>query len=395
MITEINKQSSIPRYLQLEEIIKDRILLEESQPGDLFPSVRQLIKEYSVSLNCVRQALLNLQNEGIISLEPGKKTTLVTLPKKVKTRSLIFLLCKEEFLDPYCSRVLKGAEEEISEKKHYHLSYCQVDGHHVEEFFSEKMPLFKENRTDGIILLGETDNEFLTKLKPLGIPVVLIGDTGQEEVPSPEESVSSKEPNFFGSFQAISHLADLGHREIGFIRVSEPYFWWKQRYNGYKFALEQNNLSLNEEWIVNCPTEKNPEEGYKAMDKIFSCNSLPTALFISDIRLAMGVVNRIKEANLNIPEDFSIISFGNLGFSGLTAPPLTTVEHKAEEFGRKAVQAVFSQMRGEKAEFSKVLIAPTLAVRSSTAKPKTKEKRGGEKGEMQSFIYETRKQLSD
>jgi len=370
----IDKDSSIPRYHQLEEILKDKIMLDEMKHGDVLPSVRQLIKEHSVSLSCVRQALSNLEQEGIISIDHGKSTTVASLPKKIKIRNIAFLLCNEKFLDLYCSRVLRGVENEIRKKKVYHLLYHQLNDYNTIEFLETQVPLFRENRVDGIVLVGEINRDFLSKLGKTGIPVVTVGDTGGENPLTPEESMTTGEPNFLGSCQAVSHLIELGHRNIGFIGISKPYLWFQQRFNGYKFALGQHNLSLNKKWLAYCATEKEADEGYDAMNRILPTSSLPTALFIADVRLAIGAIKRIKEANLKIPEDISLVSYGNLGLSSLTDPSLTTVERSDEEFGRKTVQALFAKISQGKSNLSKVVTEARLVIRSSTGKPINQKK---------------------
>ena len=266
-------------------------------------------------------------------------------------------------------------EDEIRKKKVYHLLYYQLNDYNAIEFLETQVPLLRENRVDGIVLVGEINRDFLSKLGKSGIPVVTVGDTGGEKILTPKESMTTREPNFLGSYQATSHLIKLGHGNIGFIGISKPYFWFQQRFNGYKFALEQHNLSLNRKWLANCTTEKEADEGYDGMNQILSNSFLPTALFIADVRPAIGAIKRIKEVNLKIPEDISLVSYGNLGLPSLTDPPLTTVERSDEEFGRKAVQSLFVKISQGKTGLSKVVTEARLVIRSSTGKPKTKKNR--------------------
>lgn len=70
----INKNSHLPIYFQLEEIIKKRIDEEELKPGDFIPSEREFSEKYSISRMTVRQALNNLTNEGVLEKQRGRGT---------------------------------------------------------------------------------------------------------------------------------------------------------------------------------------------------------------------------------------------------------------------------------------------------------------------------------
>jgi LacI family transcriptional regulator len=375
MMQKIDERNPAPKYYQLENLIQERILFSGLQPGERLPSVRRLIEEYSVSLGCVRQALLNLKRKKVISMEQGRRTTVLSLPKDIRTRNIIFLLCRKKCLDPFYSKVLRGVEKAIRKRNIYHLSYYQVDLPKEEkEFFSRTVPHFKDNLVDGVILVGVVRKRVLRELDKSGVPVVLIGDHAEERCFNDEKSMSLQESNFFGSFQATSHLIGIGHKKIAYIGVSQPYFWWKQRFNGYRYALLKNNIPLEEKWISLCSTEEDRNEGYKAMQKILSASrsagqrSQPTALFVSDVRLAIGAMKKLREVNLHIPKDLSVTTYGNLGLASLADPPLTTVEFSEESLGEKAANTIFDDLSRREPKFRKIHIPSQLVVRLSTAR---------------------------
>jgi GntR family transcriptional regulator len=73
-MTAIYRNSPLPRYYQLREIMRERILSGELKPGDLIPSERELSQKYGISRMTVRQALSDLVNEGLFFREQGKGT---------------------------------------------------------------------------------------------------------------------------------------------------------------------------------------------------------------------------------------------------------------------------------------------------------------------------------
>ena len=70
----VDKESRIPIYLQLKELIKERILQGEYRPGQLIPSERELCMQYGISRMTARQAIGELQNEGYLYKLQGKGT---------------------------------------------------------------------------------------------------------------------------------------------------------------------------------------------------------------------------------------------------------------------------------------------------------------------------------
>ncbi|SDN85943.1 GntR family transcriptional regulator [Alkalicoccus daliensis] len=76
----INKQSSIPIYYQLAELIRERLAAGEYVPGDMLPSEREFSDRYDISRMTVRQAITSLVNEGILHRKKGTGT-FVSAPK--------------------------------------------------------------------------------------------------------------------------------------------------------------------------------------------------------------------------------------------------------------------------------------------------------------------------
>ncbi|WP_258040952.1 GntR family transcriptional regulator, partial [Lysinibacillus sphaericus] len=70
----LDKNSHIPIYIQIEEILKQRIYLEEYKIGENIPSERELSVQFDVSRMTVRQSITNLVNSGLLYREKGRGT---------------------------------------------------------------------------------------------------------------------------------------------------------------------------------------------------------------------------------------------------------------------------------------------------------------------------------
>src|SRR5438270_5675931 len=73
-MSAIYRNSPLPRYYQLKEIMRERVRAGEWKPGDLIPSERELSEAYSISRMTARQAITDLVNEGVFYREQGKGT---------------------------------------------------------------------------------------------------------------------------------------------------------------------------------------------------------------------------------------------------------------------------------------------------------------------------------
>jgi GntR family transcriptional regulator len=73
-MSAIYRNSPLPRYYQLKEIIRERVRSGEWKPGDHIPSERELSEKYGISRMTARQAITDLVNEGLFYREQGKGT---------------------------------------------------------------------------------------------------------------------------------------------------------------------------------------------------------------------------------------------------------------------------------------------------------------------------------
>ncbi len=77
---KIDRNDHLPLYIQLKNIIEDKIKEEDWEPGDIIPSEKELQKQFEVSRITVRQAIKELENDGRVKKKQGKGT-FVSFPK--------------------------------------------------------------------------------------------------------------------------------------------------------------------------------------------------------------------------------------------------------------------------------------------------------------------------
>jgi DNA-binding LacI/PurR family transcriptional regulator len=217
---------------------------------------------------------------------------------------------------------------------------------------------------DGLIVataaLGEEDVDIL---RNLNVPVVTV-ETKTNDFPS----ISID--NALAAQTATRYLINLGHERIGFItglqddpmNFSVP----QERSLGYHAALDEYELETRPELEVS--GNFSLAGGAEAMIELLSVRFPPTAIFALSDEMAIGALKSIREMNLRVPEDISVIGFDDHDFAEYVG--LTTVHQPVVEYGEKAISIVLDMLENPGNTTHPHLELDTqLVVRSTTGPP--------------------------
>ncbi|EGQ7995036.1 LacI family DNA-binding transcriptional regulator [Vibrio vulnificus] len=259
--------------------------------------------------------------------------------------------------NPFFGEVVKGVERSCYQKG-YNLILCNTEGDH-ERMKSSIMTLLQK-RVDGLILMcSSLEGERLDVFERYpDIPVVVM-DWG----PMLFSSDKIQDNSLRGGYLAANHLIQMGHKEIGCITGPLIKHQAQMRYEGYKRALNEHGLPFNPAWIVEADFEC--EGGYQAFKKIVAKGSLPSALFVCNDMMAMGVINAANELGVEIPHDLSIIGYDDIHIAKFMTPSLTTIHQPKYRLGQAAVETLLKKINKETAEVQVVQLEPTLIERNS------------------------------
>ena len=234
---------------------------------------------------------------------------------------------------------------------------------------------FLSRGVDGLLVSATESPEnarVYRELSQANFPIVIFNDLPDLEV----DAVVTD--NYEGATKVLRHLAELGHREIMFIGPKENTSFKTQRLAGYGDFLERNGLPVRED-LVHCE-EDDPMYGYRVVKDVMRAKRAPSAVFVHNDTLAMGVYRAIHEIGLKIPDDLSVVGYDNLDSCQFMYPPLTTVEFPIRHLARAGVELLMKRIN-EKAKKSadqesqrvpqKIALTPRLVIRHSTAPLKT------------------------
>ena len=165
------------------------------------------------------------------------------------------------------------------------------------------------------------------------------------------------------AYNAVSYLIQKGHKKIYHLAGPQNLIICRERYLGFEKAMRENGI--NDFRMVEGGMHE--YDGYNSMTKLLMQDDIPDALFAVNDPVALGAFRKLKEANIKIPEQVSIIGFSNNPITEMVDPSLTTVEQPSMEMGRKAAQLLIDQIEGRQIALkSKLLIVDTkLIVRKS------------------------------
>ncbi|OLQ91597.1 transcriptional repressor PurR [Vibrio ponticus] len=275
--------------------------------------------------------------------------------KTNRTKTLGMLMTTST--NPFFGEVVKGVER-CCYQKGYNLILCNTEGDH--QRMKTSINTLLQKRVDGMILMcssleGERIDIFD---KYPDVPVVVM-DWG----PILFASDKIQDNSLQGGYMAAKYLIDNGHTDIGCITGPLDRHQAQMRYEGYKKALLEANLHLNPDWIVESDFEC--EGGYEAFNRMYRKGPLPSAIFVSNDMMAMGVINAAHEKGLSIPQDFSIIGYDDIQIAKFMTPPLTTIHQPKYRLGQAAVETLLSKLEDKTRDVQVVQLEPALVERAS------------------------------
>lgn len=212
----------------------------------------------------------------------------------------------------------------------------------------------------GVLLLGEFPSDLDAFVSRCHRPLVLIDilHRGWPDVVTID--------NLGGIAQAVQHLADLGHRDIGYVGIADnPSF--HERKVGFEWKMLELGLPVRPEWVSEGGMHIEPTT--RRVVQLLKLKKRPTALVCCNDCTALGVLRAAGECELSVPKDLSVVGFDDMDVSAFTHPALTTVHVPTAELGRQAVRQLMIQPKGRHAFKSPgctVRVQTNLIVRGTT-----------------------------
>jgi DNA-binding LacI/PurR family transcriptional regulator len=191
----------------------------------------------------------------------------------------------------------------------------------------------------GVLLIGtRVQDPAIAKCRERKIPFVVVSNS----VPDPD--VTSVDcDNITGAHEATVHLLHLGHRTVAFIGGPEGSANARDRFEGYRSALEEAGVPVDPALIAGGHFEE--QKGRNAMQRLLSRKDRPTAVFAANDVMALGAMKAIKREGLRIPQDIAIVGFDDIPLAQHVEPALTTVHQPIYQLGRLAAETLVNNLK--------------------------------------------------
>ncbi len=264
-----------------------------------------------------------------------------------------------EMLTPFASEVIKGIQNVMHEKG-IRVLICNSNNNPEQEL--RNIRLMENSLTDGIIIAMCHDSHNLDEFRRLqekGIPMVFFNST-----PRGFEVSGVVMNSYSKSFFLVDHLVCSGRRKIVLVRGPQATVDMVDIYKAYLDSLAKFNIPVNKDLIVDA--DLSVEEGERIADLLVEKEVDFDAVFASHELLAIGIMNRLRDHGITIPDDVSIAGFSGSTFSKLVYPKLTTVEPPLEEMGVKAAEMLLEKLDHPGAAPKKIVIDAKIELRESS-----------------------------
>jgi DNA-binding LacI/PurR family transcriptional regulator len=250
--------------------------------------------------------------------------------------------------------IIKGINKVMD--KEYNLVIRGIDD------YKYSYPIDNKN-FDGIIVVSQSksDDKFINAIIEKNIPTVVINRKIDNN-----EIVNIMSNDTKGTYDAVSYLISNNHKKIALIEGNKEFESSVYRKKGYLQALDENNIPINEEYIISGRYDL--QSGYKNMKKLLELKDRPTAVFCSNDDIGVGAMKAAVEQGLNVPDDISIIGFDDSEFCKYVTPQLTSVRKDSLTMSEYGGINLLNIIKGKEIDKERVYIESKLVVRQSVAK---------------------------
>lgn len=367
------------KYNYVKNKIKSKILQGFIQPHQKVGSENELMKEYNVSRHTIRKAVDELANDGWIYKKQGAGTFCAdrAVEKSARSsRTKNIAVITTYFSDYIFPTIIRGAESLLSQNG-YQVTVFSTNNDLEQERRCLEAVLSQE--FDGVIIeptksaIPNPNINYYLNLERLGIPYVMIHAYYEELEP-----IHVIMDDVGGGRMQAKHLLDLGHERIlGFFKNDD--IQGIKRMKGFIKAHRESGVMLSPQNIVTYTTEtKNIIPKQMLKEKLQLTNEPPTAIVCYNDQIALQLLDVLREMNLSVPEDISLIGFDDSSLSVASEVKLTTIKHPQEEMGIEAAKTIMQMIEVKQnptiQETIKPVIFPSeLVLRHSSAGVSIKE----------------------
>lgn len=333
MITQKVSITDIANKTGLSITTVSRVLSGKAQKYRIGKKSQQKIKDTAEELNYI-------PNHFAANLKSGRSRTIAIIVPSLT--------------NPFFAGIASELNAEVRR-----FDYITIIGDSDESFEIEKLELqqMMSMNIEGLIIVPCGNHwEHIKKLHDQGLPVVCI-DRYFEELDIPYVSTD----NYNGAYAATKYLIENGHSIITCIQGIQQSTPNRLRVKGFRDALEEAGIKsytlVGDDFSV--------QNGYLETKLLLQQNQIPTAIFALSNTIALGCVKALKEKNVRIPEDISLITFDEHPYLDYLETPITCIAQPVSDISKIAIKFLFSRLNNNEDNINQVLLKPEMKFKKS------------------------------
>lgn len=278
-----------------------------------------------------------------------------------QTQTVTFMVSKPwtKFVDPFFLGLLDGLEM-VLQAKGFDLQIIMA------REFEQEINLIRstvERRRCDALLFGRTrpNDERIDFLQDVKFPFVTIGQTLRNDHDWIDRD------HFTIGRRATERLISFGHTRIAYLSTPYRYTYSLRARDGYRSALSDAGIILNEELEVECFLSHST--GDDAMSYLLSNGQNPTAIFCGNDMIALSAIEAMRRFGLEPGRDIAVIGCDDMPISAALQPELTTFGQNLDALGTQMGQMIMQKLGGNNRKLQ-TLIEAQLIPRNSDSPPR-------------------------
>ena len=332
-------------------------------------TLKDIARELEVSISTVSKALKNSEEisrdtkekvQAFAKLYNYKPNNIAISLKNKRTKNIGVII--PAIVHHFFTTVIRGIEK-YANAKGYNVIVCLSEESFDREVIN--MEMLANGSIDGFImsLSSETqrkgDYNHLKEVTEQGIPLVLV-DRVTNEVDCDKVIIDDE----LGAYLATKKLISQGRKKIALITTDDYLSVSKARTEGYKKALLESGMKVDNERILKLSSMEMDE---KSIEAFFDKNKVDAVLCVNEIFTVFSM-RFVQKKGLQIPDDISFIGFTDGLLSKYANPSLTVIAQHGEKMGEIAAQMLIDKVENESEDenYQTKILEPTLVVRNST-----------------------------
>jgi LacI family transcriptional regulator len=334
-------------------------------------TIKDIAKELGISASAVSKALKDSheisEKTKKLVLECAKKHNYQPNPmaqslKRGNSKSLGIVISTID--NQFFSQVINGIES-VAYSKGYNVIITQT--HESYDLEVSNVNHLTIRAIDGLLISLSTETKNLEHIKRLhdkGLPIVFF-DRVSEDI----ETHKVISDNYKGAYEATKHLIDVGYRKIAHITNSSHVSITVERLKGYKQALEDHSIPVEDKYIKYCyHGGKDIGEVEMALSELLYTPDRPDAIFTASDRITTTTLGLLHKLGFKIPDDIALLGFSNTHLADVLNPSLSSVYQPGFEMGKIATEMIIRLIESKRpvTEFERVVLPTELFIRNSS-----------------------------